>query len=97
MDITGKEIEELINSLNDVDFDVRSSVSDILVKIEKPAVEHLISALHHPDPDIRVESARILGRIGDKEALEPLIMGLKDNDVRFRKEVASSINKILDH
>jgi HEAT repeat protein len=96
MEIGEKDINELINSLNDVDYDVRNSVEDILVKIGDPVIEHLIKALKHDDPEIRVESARILGIIGDRRGLKPLILALKDENVKFRKEATISINKILD-
>jgi HEAT repeat protein len=52
--------------------------------------------LEHGDPEIRVESARILGIVGDKRGLKPLIIALKDENVKFRKEAANSINKILE-
>lgn len=94
--ITEKNINELINSLNDVDYDVRNSIGDILVKTGKTAIPFLIDSLKHDDPEIQVESARILGRLGNEEAIEPLIAALKDENVRLRKEAALSINKIID-
>jgi HEAT repeat protein len=96
MEVNHEDIDELINSLNDMDYDVRNSVEDILVKIGEPAIEPLIRALEHGDPEIRVESARILGIVGDKRGLKPLIIALKDENVKFRKEAANSINKILE-
>jgi HEAT repeat protein len=97
MEITEKDINELINSLKDVDFDVRNSIGDILVKTGEPAVPYLIKALKHENSDIQVESAKILGRLADKDALEALILALKDENVQLRKEAAISINKILEN
>lgn len=96
MGITENNINELINSLNDIDYDVRNSIGDILVKTGKPAIPFLINSLNHPDPEIQVECARILGRLGDEEAIEPLIAALKDENVQLRKEAAISLNKIID-
>ena len=96
MGITEKNIQKLIYSLNDGDYDVRNSIGDILVKTGKPTIPFLIESLKHPDPEIQVESARILGRLGDEEAIEPLIASLKDENVQLRKEAALSINKIID-
>jgi hypothetical protein len=38
MEVNHEDIDELINSLNDMDYDVRNSVEDILVKIGEPAI-----------------------------------------------------------
>ena len=91
-----KDIKNLINSLNDPDWDVRNYIEDILVKIGDQAVEPLIAALGNKDMDIQRESARALGRIGNKKALEPLIARLNDDNVDLRKEVAVAIDKIVD-
>lgn len=91
-----KDIKNLISGLSDPDWDVRNYIEDILVKIGDQAVEPLISALGNEDMDIQRESARALGRIGNKKALEPLIACLKDDNVDLRKEVAVAIDKIVD-
>lgn len=96
MDITEKDMNELINSLKDSDYDVRNSIGDILVKTGKPAVPYLIKALNHQNSDIQVESAKILGRLADKNAIEPLILALKNENVLLRRESAISIKKILE-
>lgn len=96
MDIDKKDVNGLIENLNDPDWDVRNYITDILVKIGEPALEPLIKALENDDLDIRMEAARVLGRIGNKKALDPLVSALKDENVNFRKEVASAIDKIID-
>lgn len=96
MDIDKKDVNGLIENLNDPDWDVRNYIADILVKIGEPALEPLIKALENDNLDIRMEAARVLGRIGNKKALDPLISALKDENVNFRKEVASAIDKIID-
>jgi HEAT repeat protein len=46
------------------------------------------------DPKIRIASARALGQIEKKEALEPLAKSLWDDDWNVRKEVEIALNKI---
>jgi HEAT repeat protein len=96
MEMDEKDVIGLIENLNDLDWDVRNYIADILVKIGEPAIDPLIKALKNDDLDIRMEAARVLGRIGNKKALNPLIGALKDEDVNFRKQAASAINKIID-
>lgn len=96
MEMSEEQIKKLINSLNDEDYDVRKYVEDILIKLDDQSIELLINALNHAKPEISVQSARILGRIGNKKALNPLLQSLKDKNPDFRRVVAQAISKIVD-
>ena len=50
-----------------------------LVKIGKPAVLPLITALQHDKETVRQNAARALGEIGDPRAIEPLKRAFKSN------------------
>ncbi|MGA2676678.1 MAG: HEAT repeat domain-containing protein [Methanobacterium sp.] len=96
MDMTEEQINKLINKLDDEDYDVRKNVEDILVKIKQQSIGPLIKALNHENPEIQIESARILGKMADETALNALIEALKDGNPDFRREVTLSINKIVE-
>ena len=96
MEMTEEQINKLINKLNDEDYDVRKNVEDILIKVWKQSIEPLITALNHDNPEIQIESARILGKMGDETALDALIEAMKDGNPEFRREVSLAISKIVD-
>mgnify|MGYP003881496055 CR=1 FL=1 len=52
--------------------------AEALVKIGKPAVEPLITALKDENRYVQTMAAEALGKIGDQRAVEPLITALKD-------------------
>jgi bilin biosynthesis protein len=96
MEMTKEQIDGLINSLDDEDYDVRRYVEDVLIKLGEQSIGPLITALNHPNPEIKMQAARILGRMGDKRGLNPLIQALKDSNPEFRREVSLAINEIVD-
>jgi HEAT repeat protein len=73
-----KAIEPLIGLLDCPDILVRGEVIDSLTLIGKPAMEPLYASLSATNREIRQRSAIVLGQIGDKRALEPLVAILKD-------------------
>jgi len=70
------------------DPEVQKSAADVLVKIGKPAVSRLIAALKHKSDTIRMASATLLGRIGDKRAVHPLVEALTDWKIRHSAAMA---------
>ena len=94
--MTVEQMNKLINKLNDEDYDVRKNVEDILIKLQDQSIEPLINALNHDNPEIQMQAARILGKIGSEKALDPLIEALKDGNPEFRREVSLAISKIVD-
>lgn len=65
-----------------------------LIEIGFPSVQSLIALLRDGDKDIRSTAVEALGSIGDKEAVDPLIGALKDNNFLVRKAAAEAILKI---
>lgn len=96
MEISETQIYKLIKKLTDEDYDVRKNVEDVLIKLDYQAITPLINALDNRNPDIQIESARILGKIGDKKAINPLIESLNNENIDFRREVSLAINKIVE-
>ncbi|OPY27999.1 MAG: HEAT repeat protein [Methanobacterium sp. PtaU1.Bin242] len=96
MEMSKKQIIKLINKLNDVDYDVRKNVENILIKQDEQSIDPLINALEHENPEIQLQAAQILGKIGDKKALDPLLESLRNENPEFRREVTLAISKIID-
>lgn len=69
----------------------------LLVRIGKPAVEPLISALRDMNSEVRKNAAEALGQMGDARAIEPLIKILRDdNDTNARKIAIEALGNIHD-
>src|SRR5271157_1077577 len=65
-----------------------------LSKIGTPAVEPLIRALkYRKDSNVRINVARVLGKIKDPRAVEPLIAALKDTDGTVRSQAALALGE----
>jgi HEAT repeat protein/protein-S-isoprenylcysteine O-methyltransferase Ste14 len=58
----------------------RAGIADALADIGRAAVDPLIGFLDDPDPALRQEAARVLGRVRSPEAVEPLLGRLSDED-----------------
>jgi HEAT repeat protein len=56
----------------------------------------LFAMLRSSDADLREHAATALGRIGDREATEPLIEVLSDDVARVREHVASALGELGD-
>ncbi len=56
----------------------------------------IVRALEDPDPDIRRDCARALGRLGNPAALKPLFRLLSDDNWFVRAEAATALGKIGD-
>lgn len=96
MEMSEEQINKLINKLIDEDYDVRKNVEDILIKLNEQSIRPLINALNHDNPEIQMQSARLLGKIGNKKALNSLIDSLNYGNSEFRREVSLAINRIVD-
>ena len=77
-----RAVKKLIETCRDSNVYVRDNAAEALKKVGEPAVEQLIKALKDESQLVRVNVAWALGRIGDKRAVEPLILALKDNNIR---------------
>ena len=83
-------VEPLIDALRKRDSDVRESAAEALRKMGQPAPEFLITALKEGRPD----AAEALGRIGDPNAVEPLITALREGDLFMRNSAAEALGRI---
>lgn len=69
----GSSLPRLRAQLDDVDPTVRIAALKGLVEAkDKVAVPKMIEMLADPEPDVRKESARTLGKVGDTRACQPL-------------------------
>jgi HEAT repeat protein len=80
----GAAVEPLIEALRREGDGLRTDVEEVLFEIGEPAVEPLIAALSDSREPVRRSAARVLGRFGDRRAVEPLIAALHDEGVRWK-------------
>ncbi|MBB6481686.1 MFS transporter [Spirochaeta isovalerica] len=57
-------------------------------------VDDVMERLYDPDPDVREEAARALGRIGSHEAVDALVDQLQDRESTIRTQAARALGKI---
>ena len=89
-----KSIELLISMFNDKNEQVQQYAMTAVWNIGEPAVEPLIQALKSQDPNIRICAAIVLGKIGDKRAIEPMKQLLNDTDERVRIESQKAYSEL---
>ena len=90
-------VDSLAMWLGDEDKDVRWYSMVALTRIGAPAVDALIGALSHENPDARVRAADGLARIKDSRAVDRLIATLKgDQDEWVRYRCAGALGAIGD-
>ncbi|MDR2830004.1 MAG: HEAT repeat domain-containing protein [Methanobrevibacter sp.] len=90
-----KNINELISDLdNDNEF-IQEESKTLLEKKGAEAVEPLVDALlNNKNKDIKILAAKILGNIGDKKAINPLIATLSNPNKMVRREASTSLIKM---
>jgi len=59
-------------------------------------LKYFIQMLDEEDPSRRWKAAEALARLGDEEAVEPLILALSDEDWRVRQKAAWALGQIGD-
>jgi len=72
----------------------RKLAEDMLLDLGRPAKEDLIRGLKDRNPLVRQQSARILGRIGDKSADKPLTKLLQDSNVNVRQAAQEALDQL---
>lgn len=76
---------DLIRAFHDHEWNVRTSVIQVLGKLGKQVpVEILVMALEDEDESVRAAAVCALGKLGKQVPLEPLLLALKDEDVSVR-------------
>ena len=87
----------LVGALGDQDYRKREDAKIALLKLGRAAVDSLIQGLTHKNSAIRRQSAELLGRIGDSNAVEPLIqLAQSDKEVSVRRATVTALMAIGD-
>ncbi|MEW5953614.1 MAG: HEAT repeat domain-containing protein [Bacillota bacterium] len=87
----------LINVILDEEkCEIRSEAGDALVRIGKPAVKPLVKVLNNCNDIVFGYVSDILGRIGDPEAVLPLIYCLETGNISVRLDSIEALGKIKD-
>ncbi|MBK5274809.1 MAG: HEAT repeat domain-containing protein [Desulfuromonadales bacterium] len=81
---------------DDDNADLRNGAMEILVSFGVKSTPKLIKLLEDPNEEVRNFSAVMLGDIGRREAVGPLILALGDPDMNVRLAVAEALGKIGD-
>ena len=88
-------IKGLIKALGyEKDDGVRDEAAEALKQIGNPAVEMLIVFLKDDKNLLRIGSARVLGAIGNSQAIGPLKITLDDGEKDIRQAAAKALDKL---
>ena len=93
-----KTIQELIHDLNDDDEFVQEEAFGLLEIRAEESLEPLIEALstESTNKNIKQSSARLLGIIGNENAIDCLIDNLRDSNKFVRRESSTALSKMGD-
>ena len=88
-----KEIYPVLESAvrNDDNADLRNGAMEVLVAFGKQVLPGLFELLADENEEVRNFSAVMLGDIGNREAVTPLIRALSDTDVNVRHGAAEAL------
>ena len=86
-------VPDLIARLDHPDQHSRKIVEDILCEIGMSSVEHLLPTLKDPNWEVRLSSARIMGKIRPKSAVKPLVNSLADRHSQVRLMAQRSLTR----
>ena len=92
--------QDLVAALEDASVaENRTRACWLLARLQDPrAFDHLVSALHDPDPRLRQEAARSLGVLADRRAVPELLAALQtDLDLETRVAAAYALGLLGDH
>ena len=89
------DIRAFVDDLSSPNSLTRHVANSKLTSIGKPAVPRLLPLLKFsPSKDTRKEVVKILGKIKDDEAIEALVLALRDENYEVRWDAAESLIKI---
>ena len=86
-------IDPLLKALGDTDISVRQYATRSLIKFNRRAVEPLIAFLDSAEPLAAAGAIRALGDIGDKRALDALLLQVEGQN---RKDAFLALGKLRD-
>ena len=92
--IGGEAVEPLVSVLGMTDHGISWWAAAALERIGPPAVEALISALSDKRWESRQQAAEVLGRLGDRRAIEPLVATLGDWNGGVSARAAAALEKL---
>jgi len=93
-----EDISDLIEELKNDDELVQEQARGILEMRADESFEYLIEALKNKKShkNIKMNSAKILGFIGNEKAIDPLIATLKDKNKLVRREASTALARMGD-
>ena len=94
-DFGSSAVEPLLATLRP-EFSIRDYAIAALVRIGRPGVGLMVTALKDPNKNVRRSVIEALGKINDPRAIEPLIFALKDSDSEVRILAAEALGNILN-
>ncbi len=88
--------ECLVECLGEPDLTIRKVATDAFFRLGEASLESLMNALHHENGSIRLYAIRILGDLGDRRAVPPLIDYLQGGHWDCQYEVLEALIKLQD-
>jgi len=68
----------------------------VMMAIDPEGLKALANCLKHTNPDLRAESARLIGISGNGVGTLPLVATLRDEDMTVRRNVIQALGRIAD-
>jgi len=90
-----REATPLIAMLDDDSAEVRDAVAGSLNQLGVNR-DVMVSALNHRDWQVRSEAAEVLTKFGDKQAVEPLMIAMRDENPTVRQNSAKALGSLKD-
>lgn len=87
-------VPTLLSALRADDIFLRMAITGTLINIGQPAVPGLVKALFDHNKAVRRASAKALGKIGSKRAINPLRVAIKDSDEGVRKFAQQALDRL---
>lgn len=89
-------VSSLLIGLRADDMYLRMAITGALINIGNPSVPGLVKALFDKNKAVRRASAKALGKIGNKRAIKPLQVAVKDQDPGVRKMCQEALDRLID-
>jgi HEAT repeat protein len=64
---------------------------------EIPSFDRILMFLSSEDSEIRVAAADVLGRLGDRRAVEPLFKACLDEEIRVKQAALEALSRLGTH
>lgn len=87
-------VPTLLEALRANDMFLRMAITGALIQIGHPAVPGLVKALFDKNPAVRRASAKALGKIGSKRAINALEVAVRDPDEGVRRLSQQALDRL---